>query len=451
MKNLKLLSLLLLIGLSTNIFAQFQITGQFRTRNDNMHGYKKIAGVDSETSFFVSQRSRINLDYKSDKYTVKFSLQDVRLWGDEDVYNGTGVVRKSFNTIDVFEAWVDLKLCEHSNLKIGRQVLNYDDGRLISGRNWWQSGMSYDALLYKYNNKDMGLSVDVGLTLNNHTENLFGNDYYTDRMKTMDYLYVKKSFSKKLYVSFMTIGSGYQKAGTTSTIYMMGTEGFHLNYNAGKKPENGLFSKLNIFMQNGKNRAGQDVSANMFTAEIGYRLMDKKLAISAGVDYLSGNDDADTTSAYNEIDHTFSLLYGGRFPYYGGNLCQIVINDKNLKGAGLMNPHFKVSYKFSDKASVNFAFHMNMLANNLTATNDSTKEFYDKNLGNNIDLSFTYKFNKEVVLKIGGSYGMPSDTFIRMQNVIDSNGNYKAGTNYYAWAMLIIKPSFFVQKEKQKN
>jgi len=449
MKNVKLLLILLLAGLSSSVFAQFSITGEFRTRTDIMHGFKKIAAVDSETAFFTSQRSRINLNYKAEKYTAKFSLQDVRLWGDEDVYNATGVVRKSTNTIDVFEAWVDLKLYKNSSLKIGRQVLNYDDGRLISGRNWWQTGMSYDALLYKYNNKESGLSIDFGLTLNNHTENLFGNDYYTDRMKTMDYLYIKKSFGDKLYISLMAIGSGYQKVGTTSTIYMTGTEGLHVNYNAGTKVEDGLFSKVNLFVQNGKNSTGQDVSANMFTAEVGYRLMDKKLAISAGVDYLSGNDNSDTTTAYNEIDHTFSLLYGGRFPYYGGNLCQIVVNDKNLKGAGLMNPYFKVSYKLSDKASVNFAFHMNMLANNLTATNDTTKEFYDKNLGNNIDLSFTYKFSKEVMFKVGGSYGMPSDTFIRMQNITNSDGDYKAGTNYYTWAMLIIKPTFFVQKENK--
>jgi hypothetical protein len=34
-------------------------------------------------AFFISQRSRLNLDFKQEQVLMKFSLQDVRVWGDE--------------------------------------------------------------------------------------------------------------------------------------------------------------------------------------------------------------------------------------------------------------------------------------------------------------------------------------------------------------------------------
>jgi hypothetical protein len=223
----------------------------------------------------------------------------------------------------------------------------------------------------------------------------------------------------------------------------MGTEGIHINYNDTKGAGDGLFFKGNAFIQNGKNKTGKEVKAAMATAYLGYRALDKKLSIGGGVDYLSGNDASDSSSDYNDYDHSFDLLYGARFPYYGGYINQIILNDKHLKGGGLVNSYIKMKYKVSKKTTLMAALHNNRLATNVMAVNDPANEYYDKDLGTNIDLELTSAIKKDIQLKIGGSYAVPSDSFIRMSNVQDSNGNFDSGDNYYLWAMLTVKPTFF--------
>lgn len=66
--------------------------------------------------------------------------------GDESVYNATAV-KGDAASIELFEAWLELKLGDYSSLKIGRQEWSYDDQRLLSARNWGQTGLAYDGIL----------------------------------------------------------------------------------------------------------------------------------------------------------------------------------------------------------------------------------------------------------------------------------------------------------------
>lgn len=447
MKNIKLTLSILFLAVPLSLLSQFEISGQYRPLGEVLHGYKKLAPPNSEASFCISQRTRLSLAYNTEKYSSKLSIQDVRLWGDEDNYSAAAVYGKSKNTLDIHEAWVSLNIGKKSHLKVGRQELNYDDSRLISKKNRLQSGMSYDALLYRFQNKNFGLQLDIGLTLNNHTANLLGNDYYTDRIKTLDFLYLKKEFSPKLYASFLFIGAGYQKLDDNNVLYMSATEGVHINYNANKKNLGGIFGKANLFFQNGKNAEGKTINAQMITGELGYKTTNKKFAISLGADYLSGNDNSNTSPSYTKVDHTFNLFYGSRFNYYGGNLNYFVLNDKDLKEAGLLNPFLRINYSISKSISTAITIHQNFLANPLVNSNDPTN-YYEKNLGTNIDLSFKYKTKNDISLSMGFSYGIPNKTLIMIQNTTNTNGDFETGNNYYSWIMLSVSPKFLYWENK---
>ena len=91
--------------------AQFSITGEWRTRAEANNGYKYIPVEEDVTQYYVSQRTRLNLIYKSDSYDARLSLQDVRAWGGEDIYSGAGVWGYNHG-LDIHEAWVNLKLGE---------------------------------------------------------------------------------------------------------------------------------------------------------------------------------------------------------------------------------------------------------------------------------------------------------------------------------------------------
>ncbi len=331
-----------------NTFGQFQLDAQYRIRGQVLHGYKKPAVKDVDPAIHIGQRTRLNFRFKNNNISTLLSIQDVRVWGDENIVNPTGVQGKSYNTIDVYEAWIQFKTGDHSHLKIGRQEMKYDDQRHISWRNWWDRGQTYDAILYRFKNKSTGIQLDLSASYNSKKEDLFGNDYSdgTDYfgsinpMQTQSFIYLKKDFDN-FYVSLTGIGAGYQKEGSKNVIYMTYTEGIHLNYNATKKNKDGLFGKFNAFIQNGQNIQGKDISAHMLTGHLGYRTLKKRLELSAGIEILSGNDAYNTDANYQNTDHTYNLLYGARHPYYEGYMDWFVI-PKSAFNAGIQTLSFNL-------------------------------------------------------------------------------------------------------------
>ena len=73
------------------VFGQLEINAELRPRAEVRHGYKAIPKEDAEAATFVSQRTRLNFYYSHSKFKVGISFQDVRVWGDEQLFNATGV------------------------------------------------------------------------------------------------------------------------------------------------------------------------------------------------------------------------------------------------------------------------------------------------------------------------------------------------------------------------
>ncbi len=434
----------------TGIYAQFQIDGEFRTRAQLLHGYKKPIAKDIDPAFHIGQRTRLNLQYSHDILKTRISLQDVRVWGDENIVNPTGIQGKSNNTFDIYEAWVGIKLGEKGFIKIGRQEMKYDDQRHISWRNWWDRGQTYDAVTYRYINKDNGWRFDISGSYNSKSADLTGNDYSdgTDYFGTVNpilthnFIYLKKTLNPKSYISITGIGAGYQKENTKNVIYMTYTEGIHFNYNMTKKSTDGIFGKANAFVQNGKNIKGNDIKAHMITALLGYRTMQKKLEFNIAFEQLSGNDAYSTDLSYKKIDHTYNLLYGGRHPYYEGYMDWFVV-PKSSFFAGTTTISMNFQYKFTKKDILKLAFnYVNSTNNIIKVKPDNTllKVDANTNLAQVFDLMYVKSFNKIMKLHTGFSYAVASDEFNKLKGINDP------GKNYYTYIMLTIKPKFYSSK-----
>ncbi len=167
MKNiLKLLFTLLLYTFPIISNAQFTIDGSFQTRAILNHGYGNPVVENSPALFGADQRSRIIIGYKNENYITKFVIQDARVWGSEDFYNATGPQRRSYS-FGVHEAWAELMFSDFSSVRVGRQEWSYNSSRLLSQRSWWTTMLAYDAVLYKFHNKQTGLFLDMGISYNN--------------------------------------------------------------------------------------------------------------------------------------------------------------------------------------------------------------------------------------------------------------------------------------------
>lgn len=101
------------------------------------------------------------------------SVQDVSTWGDTPQILPTD----GNDSFSLFQAWAQLLLNENWSIKAGRQVLSYDDQRILGGLDWAMQGRFHDALLVKYaKNK---LALDIGGAFNQEKTANFNTAFTT--------------------------------------------------------------------------------------------------------------------------------------------------------------------------------------------------------------------------------------------------------------------------------
>jgi hypothetical protein len=192
--------------------AQFTLDGEFRPRTEYRHGFGSLIADAADAGFGISTRVRLNTSYMTDNYRVYVSLQDVLVWGE----NRQILPYDQNNSFAIFQAWAEIKLGKNTTTKIGRQVLSYDDQRILGGLDWAQQGRNHDAALIKY--KKDNFMLDVALAFNQDYSNptgfvSAGTAYNTTGFfsyKTMQMLYMKQKW-EKLTASLLLMNNGFQE------------------------------------------------------------------------------------------------------------------------------------------------------------------------------------------------------------------------------------------------
>ncbi len=146
-------------AMNSILHAQFSLSGEFRPRAEYRHGFQSLSAPDDDPAFFISQRSRLNLNFTESALKFGFSLQDIRVWGEVPQLN-----RSDLNS-SIHEAWAELQLGEKFFLKLGRQELIYDDSRIFGNVDWAQQGRSHDVAVFKYIEEN-GFQLHTGLAYN---------------------------------------------------------------------------------------------------------------------------------------------------------------------------------------------------------------------------------------------------------------------------------------------
>lgn len=400
--------------------AQFKIEAQYRPRFELRDGYRKLTTDGSVPTGVISQRTRLSFSYESEKLKLKFTPQDVRIWGDEQLASSTGVYGDNAS-IDLFEGYAEIKMGNAGWISVGRQQLVYDQQRLLAARNWNQNGLAYDAVVIK-----LGVNqwkIHAGSSWNSLAATLFDNLYLPNRIKTLNYLWVNRKFSDLLNFSFLHIASGITETDSTNTLYFRHTTGIYTEYNNGGIKLNG-----NAYFQYGKNKTGKDVSAFLIDADAGYKI--GNLTPGIGLSYLSGNNDP-----AGSTDKLFDVLYGARHSYFG-HMDYFRDFANHTKQGGLVNLYAYLEYAYSKTVSLTYIGHFFRLAQTNTFTPN------DKNLGYENELMLNYKFNDWGSIKSGYVFYLPTESFKILQDV--SNGRF----SQFFYLELTLKPALFKQEVK---
>lgn len=176
---------IMLLVIQSDLFAQFSLVGQLRTRTELRNGVGNLPPKDAPAAFFTSQRTRLTFGYKWDRIQFQTAIQDIRVWGQDaaTINNADG------NRLMVHEAWADITLInsadttikfrpiQNLSLKIGRQEMIYDDSRLIGNLDWLQQGRRFDAALLKGQHRGWAFDLGVGFNQNTDAFGVVGDNY----------------------------------------------------------------------------------------------------------------------------------------------------------------------------------------------------------------------------------------------------------------------------------
>ena len=173
MKRIQLLFFFGFFLILTSGYAQFTIDAELRPRLEYRHGYKTLFPDDADPSAFVSQRTRLNFGYKTEKLHLYISPQDVRVWGDVPQLNVA-----DNNGFSLHQAWGEVFIDSTFSVKVGRQEIAYDDQRIFGSVNWAQQGRSHDAALVKWEKETA--KIHLGAAYNQEKETLTGNILYAN-------------------------------------------------------------------------------------------------------------------------------------------------------------------------------------------------------------------------------------------------------------------------------
>ncbi|WP_044204252.1 alginate export family protein [Flammeovirga sp. OC4] len=416
-------AIVLLLGVGFQATAQeFKISAEIRPRSELRNGFKKLRTDTQEPAFFTEQRSRLNLDYKSDKFTMRLSLQDVRVWGSTNQ-----IYKTDPNALtNISEAWAQYNFTDKFGLKVGRQMISYDNQRFLGGLEWAQQGRRHDAALFIYDDKASKLKLHAGFAFNQsgfEPGMLVGNDYAgVNSYKSFQYLWAHKDWENGK-VSALVFNDGYQYGATSDSVSQRQTLGL-----VGSRSFGAITVAGEGYYQTGSFRAA-DVNAYMI--DLNLTLKTKVTPITLGYQVLSGND---VTSAES---NAFAPAYGTNHKFNGFMDYFYVGNGHG--NVGLQDIYLNTAFKVA-KGTFKVQLHQFMAEQTKYGSGDSPMELDGSNLGTEVDLIYAKSLGKDASLVVGYSQMFATD------NMVALKGGNNDLINNWAFVMLTFKPTLFTSK-----
>ena len=384
-------------------------------------------GVEENRAQFLMERTRLSLGYKRKYIEVKVTAQHSGIWGQSN--------KGSFN---LYEAWAKLYTKHGLFAKMGRQVLSYDDERVIGANDWAMAANSHDVLKFGY--EGFGHKVHAIFGFNQNAESITGGSLYTGdsykMMHTLWYHYDVPKIPIGVSVLFMNIamqGDEYNSDSYADPCnrYQQLVGGY-LSYRPGK-----LSTEASYYHQLGRNEKNAKIDAWMASIRAQYQIS-RKVGVVAGYDYLSGDDYFVLRSKgglglpQHKVFKFFNPIYGSHHKFYGMMDFFYVQAFSDTFSPGLQNLYAGASYSPIKGLNLRATYHYLAMATNLKDVS--------KTLGHDIDIEASYQVLKDARVSLGFSYMAGSETMEKLKRV-EENEHLK-----WAWLSLVVSPHIISKK-----
>jgi hypothetical protein len=435
MRTHVILSAIVCMGLSTAFAQQATMSLQFKPRMEYRDGYMTLPSENSEPSFHVNNRVRLQLGYTAKKLEVVVQPQYVYVWG-QNAFNSA-----ADNNLSMYQAYAQLNLygknidsthtVDQFALRLGRQELNYDGGRILSNLDWAPQGIRHDAALFILEHK--GWSIQAGAGFNQESATLFGSTYSKNMYKSFQMIRLHKE-GERFNGSLLLFKDDFQKflydsAGNATA------DGINSRINAGTylnvKLSNHLDIESEVYTQQGTDQAGAQLNAWLFNLQLTYKAINGNLTVTPGIDYVSGNNGLATDS----INRSFFPTYGINHKFYGYMDYFYVASPFGT--AGLQDVFVRTSYKINGKWGTALHMHYFSTANNINDVNDPGKAA-DPYLGTEVDWILNHQFADNAHIQFGACMMLGSETLKQIKGLPET----AASTGMFTYLQFVVTPRF---------
>jgi hypothetical protein len=273
-----------------------------------------------------------------------------------------------------------------------------------------------------------GHRVDLALSWN--AESTTKGFLPQQKFKTFDFLRYERSM-ENLKWSAMALLTGNSVSDTTDMVRYRGTWGTNLQYSTPA-----FQGRASFYYQHHLNPHGGNVSAFCGSVQAGTPILPGKLRWSAGLDYITGQDETRTDPEYQETSHAFDLLYGRRHAFYG-----YMDYFSNMPSQGLQDYMLKAEFTPGTKVVLQADYHLFWLAAKI-ADPELPGRTLDRRLGDELDLTLIWKISTDAVLQAGYSLFLTQSTLEAVKGVSGAELRFPQ----FAYVMITITPGFTFER-----
>lgn len=410
----------LLLGIF-KAFGQTTIDAELRPRAEFRQGFSQPLPDGTKPALLTLQRTRLNVNYKAGVVSGRLVLQDSRIFGETDTKQPATA---STGSLGIYEAWAEMLLYSGTSFKIGRQGVQFEDGRLFSLSPWSNTGNAHDLAQLRY--FAPGIDVQLGYAYGNQKAYNADTSYYSisKMYKELAFLHVTKALKPGLDLSLLGVGEGFMRSKTDLSLYHRYTAGGTLQL---KNEKNPLGFLATGYYQFGKSTPTVNLDAWLLAIKGTYAFNDKIIGL-LGTDYYSGSTStlaATKTNTFNKLPYGVNHSFNGYMEYWA-----------TLPKGGLINYFGGATLKLNKRLSSDLTFYHFRLAEDMK----SGTTVIGKNIGSELDVVLNYKFSAETAIQFAWcTYFETTGTKLM---------KYKSATvdtrfPQFAYVMLTIKPQLY--------
>lgn len=402
---------------------EFRVTASAWSRGEIRDGaMPDETGADHAA--FIMSNAVLGIDYRYRGLEMRLSPKYFGVWGSSS--NGG---------LAIEEGWFGLRHKSGLFFRLGRQILSYDDQRIIGANDWVMASNKHDLLL-------MGLErerhkLHLMLAFNQNDSNTEGGLIYLEGgqpYKSMESVWYHVDPVKQLGASllFMNVGMQDPSFPEENVTHQQQLFGAYADWH----PRN--FSlQASYYRQTGRDEYDLAIRAWMTSAEAAWQ-MTPRWRLNSGYFHMSGDENFNVPPqgafgmARKTQVHGFNPIFGSHHQFYGAMDFFYVTTYYGGNTPGLQDFHAGIRWKPVPVLEFEAEYHY--LATSV-AMEDAVKT-----LGHEVELSASWQLMPDVRLLAGYSFMQGTETMELLKRTSDKN------RLHWGWLMLVITPEFFSTK-----